>query len=613
MINGETAGDELGAAVSNNRGDINDDGIDDIVISASLASPGTRAGAGCTYVIFGDAGPKLNVNQMLIGEGQTIGFNSNNLNATHSFYLASELSFNVSAQHGRFELVANPGTAISNFTQQQLWNNIIQFVHNGGNFAPSYNVSASSPGFAILLPQPANVTFIPTPVLVNNTLAISNGQTLLLNSAYLAATDANSPFGSINFTINIMQHGRIEQVLVPGVAVTSFLQSAIQNSSLQFVHDGSNVPPGYNVSINYDGLRDGPKASAIQFNYSPIIGNNQLTIYQGYTVTLTTNNLSATDDETLNDDLIFTVSNVQHGEFERASAPGVAITSFTQQEVKGLTISFVQDDSVFAPSYDLSVSDGTNSLPAGPQPAVITFGDNKNNLNPTEISSNDNTIRNAIIGAGISGAIGFLFLATRLWLGRKAAQNLKSILEGGEEDTEKEQKDFNRKVMRLITNKIFERIKTTGCLGYRGDMDTRDYIAAIEKMVWKLDELRVDLNFDTMSALDRGALLNAIARETRRQTVPQRDWCRSKVTNFFCSEISPVQLEEKADAIAEAVKKALEDTGRRHLVKPEGASLMLGRKSVISRLHEAKEKENIGLDDLKISVEDQSKRRLTSP
>ncbi|MBG1271717.1 integrin alpha, partial [Nostoc sp. WHI] len=52
LINGIAASDSLGSSVSNG-GDINGDGIDDLIIGASNASPNGIGGAGQSYVVFG--------------------------------------------------------------------------------------------------------------------------------------------------------------------------------------------------------------------------------------------------------------------------------------------------------------------------------------------------------------------------------------------------------------------------------------------------------------------------------------------------------------------------------------------------------------------------------
>ncbi|MBD2108181.1 integrin alpha [Nodosilinea sp. FACHB-13] len=55
VINGIDAGDLSGFSVSN-AGDINNDGVDDLIIGASGADPNGKSDAGKSYVVFGGAG-----------------------------------------------------------------------------------------------------------------------------------------------------------------------------------------------------------------------------------------------------------------------------------------------------------------------------------------------------------------------------------------------------------------------------------------------------------------------------------------------------------------------------------------------------------------------------
>jgi len=75
VLNGIDAGDQSGLPVSS-AGDVNGDGIDDLIIGASQADPVGRSGAGESYVVFGGAG---------VGASGVIELSS--LNGTNGFVL----------------------------------------------------------------------------------------------------------------------------------------------------------------------------------------------------------------------------------------------------------------------------------------------------------------------------------------------------------------------------------------------------------------------------------------------------------------------------------------------------------------------------------------------
>ncbi len=120
-------------------------------------------------------------------------------------------------------------------------------------------------------------------------------------------------------------------------------------------------------------------------NDSPRLGNNQLTIAEGATVTLSSVNLSGTDVDDADSGLVFNVSNVAGGQFELAAMPGLAVNSFTQAQLAAGDIVFVDDGDDVPPGYDVAVTDGLAT--DGPFPATIIF-----------FSSNDNPTTSGIPG-----------------------------------------------------------------------------------------------------------------------------------------------------------------------------------------------------------------------
>jgi hypothetical protein len=100
----------------------------------------------------------------------------------------------------------------------------------------------------------------------------------------------------------------------------------------------------------------------------PILTANSLTVNEGETIILTAANLAATDADSADDELTFTVSNVTGGQF---LAAGSAATSFTQEQVAAGQITFAHDGNEVAPAFDVTVSDGGYIV--GPDAASISF------------------------------------------------------------------------------------------------------------------------------------------------------------------------------------------------------------------------------------------------
>ena len=105
-----------------------------------------------------------------------------------------------------------------------------------------------------------------------------------------------------------------------------------------------------------ESVSDSFSLSVANVNNPPQLSTNTLTISEGDTVTLNSINLSATDANSDDANLIFTVTNVTAGNFE---VDGTASNSFTQQQITDGKVKFIHDGGENAPSYDVVVSDGS--------------------------------------------------------------------------------------------------------------------------------------------------------------------------------------------------------------------------------------------------------------
>lgn len=129
-------------------------------------------------------------------------------------------------------------------------------------------------------------------------------------------------------------------------------------------------------------------------NDMPDIGLNQLTLNEGDTIVLGSSQLVGSDADHADSAIVYTVSGLSNGYFALASAPTTPVTQFTHAQVASSQVRFVHNGGEAAPTYTLTLSDGTLSSP--PSAANIAF----TNVNDTPSIS-------AIAGQVITAGGGF--------------------------------------------------------------------------------------------------------------------------------------------------------------------------------------------------------------
>ncbi len=363
-LDGENNNDNSGCAISP-AGDINGDGIEDIIIGAF----GYNGNTGRSYVIFGDIPPILVNNSLSLFSNETVCLSTSHLSAYDRNH-DTLIFIPTNVTHGRFELISNPGMTLDNFTQQQIWDNQVKFVHDGSSEAPAYNITVRSEGIAWTGPISANITFSNFGLEINQ-LVINQGQTVILTSANLKANNQGKIDQNLSFLISDLTHGQFEFVTNQNQAILIFQQQNITDGIVQFVHDNTTNAPSYRVSVSNGTLTTPAQSALIDFDASPILLNNSLIINQGQTVALTSAFLSATHPGGDDRILLFNISSVMHGKFSLTASPNNSIFSFYQQNITDQLIQFSHDNSTQAPNYSVSVSDGRITLK--PSAANIDF------------------------------------------------------------------------------------------------------------------------------------------------------------------------------------------------------------------------------------------------
>ena len=153
---------------------------------------------------------------------------------------------------------------------------------------PSFDVSVEVDDIAVgstpddMVDHRLNVTDTnEAPTLLTNQLSLSEGQTVVLTSGNLAATDIDNPDASLTFLVSNVNGGRFALASDPGTELWSFTQAQVIAGEILFIDNGDELSPSYDVTVSDGGLSDGPVAANLTFtniNDGPIGTDDVFTI-----------------------------------------------------------------------------------------------------------------------------------------------------------------------------------------------------------------------------------------------------------------------------------------------------------------------------------------------
>ena len=214
------------------------------------------------------------------------------------------------------------------------------------------------------------------PTQVTNTgSTIAEGGTDTLAAAELAFTDTEQPATSVTFTVTTSPtNGQLELTTAPTVAITSFTQDDIDNNRVVYVHDGSNtISDSFDFDVD-DGQGNALTGQSFSLTITAVdddaptqVTNTGSTLAEGGTGTLSNAELAFTDSEQVATAITFTVTtSPTNGQLELTTAPTVAITSFTQDDIDNNRVVYVHDGSnTTSDSFNFDVDDGQGNSASG--------------------------------------------------------------------------------------------------------------------------------------------------------------------------------------------------------------------------------------------------------
>jgi hypothetical protein len=359
-VPGVAAGDQLGISVST-AGDVNGDGIDDLVLGAF----GTNSLAGASVVIFGNRG------------GFSASFNLNNLNGSNGFTVlgiatGGVLGYSVSTAgdmngDGIHDLVLG-----SHGTNSGAGASYIIFGSRGG-FASFFNLNNlnGTNGFTVLGVATGDVLGYSVSTAgdmngdgISDLVLGSHGTNSGAGASYLIF-GSRSRFAS---PFNLTNLNGSNGFTVPGAAAGSNLGYSVSTAGdVNGDGVGDLVLGAYGVNANVG-------ASYVIFGglASVTLTHNELAITEGQTLVLTSDNLTMVGLIAF-DSFAFKVIQVQGGRFTLVNNPATAIFNFTQAQINGGQIQFISDRS--APvAYQVGIYNVSGGhLALQPLSANVTF------------------------------------------------------------------------------------------------------------------------------------------------------------------------------------------------------------------------------------------------
>ena len=240
--------------------------------------------------------------------------------------------------------------------------------------------SASTPSTTRSSTPTPTTTSTPTPgsafpILLNNKLTLSNGQTVVLSINNLKASEAGFNNSQLIFSVGNVQNGYFSTVPVSNGAkknLTSFSQGQINSGAIEFVHNGAFQAPGYLVLVS-DGIQSTlPSSATIDFTDAPVITRNTFNITTSATIILTPTLLNVTaTDGSMPSQVLLTVSNLQHATIT-STLTGTAVNNFTLAELQSGDIRLTQDGSLITPSLTITAR-GTALISSAPSVTDVYF------------------------------------------------------------------------------------------------------------------------------------------------------------------------------------------------------------------------------------------------
>ncbi|MDG0996930.1 MAG: cadherin-like domain-containing protein, partial [Gammaproteobacteria bacterium] len=311
-----------------------------------------------------DNAPEVVDPSLFISQGETVVLTAAGLGVSDDDSSAEEVIIEVN-------FLTYGSLTKNEFNLSELNNGDISFTHDGSDNPPAFSIKVTDSTNTTASYFSVDITFdLPAvadaPTISGAEFNIQQGQELVISREALGVIDLDSNDADVQVNINSVNRGFFALVADTTASISSFTLADVAAGNVLFIHDDSELTPEANISSNNTGSVPLPGSSVdVVFNYTNVddpvvISSPQISITQGDSLTITTEQLGISDIDSDSSVVVIRVTEITGGQFLKVGS-ATAITEFTLEEVNASEISFQHDNTVNAPVFNISASDATSS------------------------------------------------------------------------------------------------------------------------------------------------------------------------------------------------------------------------------------------------------------
>ncbi|XP_035235651.1 extracellular matrix protein FRAS1 isoform X1 [Anguilla anguilla] len=331
-------------------------------------------------------GPRLTINRGLqLAAGSTTKITDQNLKGTDMDSDNSKLRYvmtkdpsvgRLQMSKGRDMVQISIKGPVKSFTQDDINKGFVEYQHEkgekGGSFPFKFNLV--DPEGNKLIDQSFFISVLedklPPSVVVNKGLVLDENSVKKITTLQLSATDQDSEPSELVFRITKQtQLGHLELAASPGTRITTFTQADLASRGVQYVHTSEEEKHADDFTF---AVSDGANEVSQTFYITirpvddslPLLKVPGMRVQEGVRKTITEFELKATDLDTEEDSITFTVVQApRHGTIERTNNGQHyrQTSTFTMDDIYQNRISYNHDGSnSLKDRFSFTVADGTN-------------------------------------------------------------------------------------------------------------------------------------------------------------------------------------------------------------------------------------------------------------